>query len=411
LRAGLYGLALLQAMRLRGARAAERSPAARSAPATGCIVLWMNGGPSHIDTFDPKPGTAVGGPFRAIATRTPGLAICEHLPRLAARTHDLLVVRGMSTREGNHDRAQYLMHTGYAPTPTLTHPALGSWVSQDRGDGLDLPSFISVGGPSQGAGFLGVSHAPFVMAKAGAPPENTEHAPGIDSVRFMRRRGALAALDQTFLASTHSPLVEQRGQMIDKAVRFMYSSRLRAFDLTDEPAAVTRGYGDTDFGRGCLLARRLRERGVPFVEVVLDGWDTHANNFERTKALMHTLDAAFAALLSDLAERNLLGRTLVVWMGEFGRTPRINENEGRDHHPAAWSAVIGGGGVRGGLVHGATSATGAEVVDGKVAVGDYFATLAALLGLDPDRRVITPVGRPITIADNGTPIAAWLQRP
>jgi uncharacterized protein (DUF1501 family) len=211
-------------------------------------------------------------------------------------------------------------------------------------------------------------------------------------------------LEAQFAGETGDPRVQSRREVYAKATRMMNSSRLEAFDLDAEPEATRAAYGDTDFGRGCLMARRLVESGVKFVEVVLDGWDTHQNNFERTRKLMETLDPAMATLVGDLDQRKLLDRTLVVWMGEFGRTPRISADEGRDHHPQAWSAVLAGGGVKRGIVHGQTDADGERVVRDPILVPDLFATLASLLGLDPDKSVTTPLGRPVAVTDGGAPI-------
>jgi hypothetical protein len=375
------------------------------AHAKACILLWLNGGPSHIDTFDPKPGRPTGGTFKAIKTKTPGLELSEHLPQLAERSDKLCVLRGMSSKEGNHQRAQYFVHTGYAPNPTVVHPSLGGWTSARMGDSnADLPEFVSIGGPSWGAGFLGVQNGPFVMQKAGALPPDVAPAPNVDGSRFERRRAALDAAEARFAKETGDLKVDGRRAVYAKAVHLMQSPKIRAFDLSTESEATKKAYGDTDFGRGCLLARRLVDSGVKFVEVVLDGWDTHQNNFGRTKELMATLDPAFAALLKDLGERQLLASTLVACMGEFGRTPKINPNDGRDHYPQAWAAALAGGGVRGGIVHGATDADGAKVAGKPTTVPDLMATMATLLGMDPGHTEMTPIGRPIAVTDNGTPI-------
>jgi uncharacterized protein (DUF1501 family) len=263
---------------------------------------------------------------------------------------------------------------------------------------------VSIGGPSFGAGFLGIQNGPFVLPKGGAPPPEVALPAGVDRTRFGRRLAALDAMDAGFARSTGEAKVEGRRQVYAKAVRLMDSPKIDAFDLASETDAARRAYGDTDFGRGCLVARRLVERGVKFVEVVLDGWDTHQNDFDRTQKLMATLDPAIAALLDDLGARHMLGSTLVACMGEFGRTPRINANDGRDHWPGAWSAVLAGGGVRGGVVHGATDDDGAKVAGPPTAVPDLLATMATLLGMDPAHSEMTPAGRPISVTDGGTPV-------
>jgi hypothetical protein len=391
---------------------APRAAAAADAPrakARACIVVWQNGGPSHIDTFDPKPGRPTGGPFKAIKARASGMMLCEHLPHLADRGDKLAIVRSMSSKEGNHARAQYYVHTGYAPNPTVVHPSLGGWTCAKLGDpGGDLPAFVSIGGPSFGAGFLGVQNGPFVLGKAGAPPADVRPAAGVDRERFDRRRALLDSMDERFARATSDAKVEGRRQVYAKAVRLMEAPKLDAFDLAGESDATKKAFGDTDFGRGCLVARRLVERGVKFVEVVLDGWDTHQNDFERTKTLMATLDPALAALLDDLGARSMLSTTLVACMGEFGRTPKINANDGRDHWPEAWSAVLAGGGVRGGIVLGSTDEDGAKVAGPATSVPDLLATMATQLGLDPGHTEMSPVGRPISVTDGGTPLRALL---
>ena len=378
--------------------------------AKACILLWMNGGPSHVDTWDPKPGTVEGGPFKAIPTRIPKVSICEHLPRLAEAADKLCIVRSLGTREGNHDRARHLVHTGYAPSPTVAHPSLGAWVSEELGrPDADLPAYVAINGAGAPAGFLGVQHGPFRVQDPAKPPQNVAPAAGVDPERFRLRQEALAHLEADFAARTADGLVKGRMQVYDKARRLMASSRLDAFDLGQESEATRDRYGRTTFGEGCLLARRLVEAGVPFVEVGLDGWDTHKDGFTREAALMASLDAGFGALLLDLAERGRLQDTLVLCLGEFGRTPAINADEGRDHHPQAWSAVLAGAGIRVGQAWGATDRTGEAVVDRPVRIEDFFATLATVLGLDATRQFATPLGRPLTIVNKGVPVAGLLR--
>jgi uncharacterized protein (DUF1501 family) len=412
--ASFFGLLVAETLRSREARAGEPSPQAGPqaapqtgslAPATACIVLWLNGGPSHLDTFDPKPGTASGGPFKAIKTRAPGIQLSEHLPLLAEQAQHIALVRGMTSREGSHQRGRYLMHTGYAPNPTVVHPAFGSWVSNKLGDpNSDLPEFVAISGPSAGGGILGVQNGPFVVMQAGAPPLNVNHPPGVGDARFERRKAGLEMLEQRFDGETGDIKVDGRRQVYAKAERLMTSPHIKAFDVSSEPAAAQKAYGDSDFGRGCLTARRLLEAGVKYVEVQLDGWDTHKDNFNRTKQLMGQLDPALSALLHDLDQRKMLKNTVVVCLGEFGRTPKINGNEGRDHFPGAWSALLAGGGIRGGYVHGQTNEDGSQVVSGSVVVPNLFATVATQLVLNPDASVMSPIGRPIAMTENGMPI-------
>src|SRR5258706_13457049 len=322
---GLFSMLMAQWLDPRMAYAQGKSvPKAKN-----CILLWMNGGPSHLDTFDPKPGTANGGQFKSIKTRAPGIEISEHLPNLADQAQHLSIVRGMTSKEGNHQRAQYLMHTGYAPTGSITHPSLGSWVSEELGNpNFDLPNFVSISGPSIGAAFLGVQHGPFVIQNPNQPPSNIAYAKNVNEGRFQARTSALDAMERQFAWETGDNKVTGREAVYAKAVKMMHSPKLKAFDLSDEPEAVKAAYGTSNFGQGCLMARRLVESGVKFVEVVLDGWDTHQDNFNRTRKLCQTFDPAMATLLRELAARDLLSSTLVMWIGEFGRTPAINGNEG-----------------------------------------------------------------------------------
>ncbi len=397
---GFFG-SLCGLSRDRSARAAL--PIARS-----CIFVWLNGGPSHIDTFDPKPRTKAGGPTKAIATRTKGMQLAACFAHLAERSDKFTIIRSMTSKEGNHARAQYLGHTGYAPNPTVKHPSLGSWTANQKGDPhAELPAFVSIGGPSYGSGFLGNAFDPLVLTKAGERPDHTTHAPGISAERFEKRMQALNFVDDEFVTAVPDRIAQGRRAVVARAVALMQSPDLAVFDLDDESAAALAKYGDTNFGRACLLARRLIEKNTTrFVEVVLDGWDTHRDNFSKVHQLGSTLDVGLSALLDDLHAKNLLRSTLVVCMGDFGRTPAINEYEGRDHHPHAWSALVGGGTLRGGYVHGATDEDGRNVVRDEVHLPDLFATLAVQLGLDPHHVAMTQAGRPIHLTDHGKPIEA-----
>jgi len=413
LAAGTHGLAGFLASRWLSAPVANADAEvplrARRPKASACIVLYLSGGPSQIDTFDPKPGTATGGPFKAISTRSKSIRVSQHLPHLASQADKIAIVRGLVSREGNHQRAQYLLHTGYSPNPTVVHPALGAWVSKQLGDtAADLPPFVSIGGPSAAAGALGVEHGPLVVQSAGAAPQDSRLAPGVSGSRFARREAGLDFLERHLADEISSPMIVGRRAVYAKAMRLMRSPHLAAFDVASEPQAVRAAYGDSDFGRGCLVARRLVEVGVKFVEVALDGWDTHQNNFERVAALSAQLDPAMGTLIHDLAARSLLASTLVVCVGDFGRTPRINAYHGRDHFPQGGFAVLAGGGIRGGTVRGETSADGSGPVRDPTTVPDLFATLATLLGLPLEAEVVTPAGRPVRVTDHGVPVAALL---
>ncbi len=401
----LGALSLLAGSQLRNARAGDPGPAPK---ANALIVLWMNGGASHIDTFDPKMGHKNAGPFKAIKTRAPGVELCEHLPQLADQADKLAIVRSVTSKEGNHERARFYGHTGYAPNPTVDYPSMGAWLSSERPGTSTLPSFVSVNGPSAGGGFLGMEHAPFIMRKPGGLPENVALGFGVDRERLSRRLDNLDFMENRFAKQTGDASVRSRQKIYTRANRMVQGKDINAFDLSDEPKALRDAYGNNEFGRGCLLARRLVESGVRVVEVMQRGWDTHFDTFDRSKKLMGALDPGMATLIRDLADRGLLDETLVLWMGDFGRTPRINARDGRDHYPRAWSVAMAGGGVRGGVAYGATDEGGAKVVEKAVTVPDLWATVAGQLGVDPAKTVMTPGGRPITMTDMGNPITGIL---
>ena len=368
-----------------------------------CIVLFMSGGASQLDTFDPKPGTQNGGPFAAIPTSAKGIQVSEHLPNVAEQAHHLSVIRSMVSREGNHERARYLLHTGYAPGGAVRHPTLGSITSYYLEDELlDLPSCVNVNSPTYSGGFLGATHDPFVVKDPMEPVEDISYPAQMDTHRFRERLKMLRAIEKDFIAKRTGRSTEAHEAIYKKADELINSPKIDAFRLDEEPLPVREAYGMNRFGQGCLMARRLVEAGVKFVEVSLDGWDTHQNNFDRTKELLDMVDPAYAMLLKDLSERDLLDETIVLWLGEFGRTPKINENDGRDHHTNGWSAVVAGGGVRGGQTVGSTNEDGTEVVSGAVGVPDLFASLCFALGIDKDEENYSRSGRPIRVVNDGS---------
>jgi uncharacterized protein (DUF1501 family) len=381
-----------------------------------CIVLWMAGGPTQTDTFDPKPDHANGGPFEVIDTATAGVRVGEHLPQVAKQMKHLAVVRSMATKEGDHGRATLHLRTGNLPQGGIDFPTFGALVSNERADPKDdLPGYVSIsprgfGSAALTAGFLGSRHAPLVVGGTGGDVFSAETAgelrvenlglpPGVSTRRAEERRALLEETEADFLASRPGAATESHTSAYHRAVRLMNESAAKAFDLTDEKAAVRDRYGRNRFGQGCLLARRLVERGVPFVEVTLGGWDTHDNNFAQVKTLCGTLDPAWAALVGELKERGLLETTTIVWMGEFGRTPGINPRQGRDHYPNAWSVVLGGGGIAGGQAVGRTSKDGMAVEERPVAVPDLLATVCRAIGVDPAKQNMSNVNRPIRIVD------------
>jgi hypothetical protein len=374
------------------------------------IVLWMGGGPSHMDTWDLKPDSdRNGGPFKPITTSAPGLMISEHLPTVAKQMKHLSVIRSLNSKEGNHDRGTYMMHTGYAPNPTVVHPAFGSVLSYELGEKLenfDLPHCISINSGGEGAGFLGMAHSPLVVNNPNGKIANLEPPLPKDSagMRMDRRLQMLSLTENNFLPSHGQSAVDHKA-VYAKTVRMMNSRYTKAFRLDDEPAAVRDAYGRGSFGSGCLMARRLVEAGVTYVEVSLGGWDTHADAFNTLSTrLQPELDKGMGTLVGELAQRGLLDNTMVVWMGEFGRTPKINQNGGRDHWPRSWSVVMGGGGLKGGQAIGATDKDGVDIIDQPVGVMDLVATMSKGMGIDIATQYTTPRGRPIKVVDGGSPI-------
>jgi uncharacterized protein (DUF1501 family) len=368
------------------------------------ILLYMAGGPSQFETFDPKPGTTNGGPTTAIDTVVPGIQIAQHWPRVAQALGDIAVIRSMTNREGQHQRAAYQLHTGYLPSGSVKYPSLGCNLARELADrSRDLPAVVSVG-PSVGAGFLGVDYEPFVVQNPGQLPQDVASA--VPVPRFERRLGLLGRLEGEFAERGGEQAVADHKTLYEKTRRLVLSPEVKAFDLSDEPQALRDRYGSTQFGRGCLLARRLVEAGVTFVEVTLNGWDTHDNNFERVATLSGQADPAFAALVEDLRERGRLDRTMVVWAGEFGRTPRVNPRNGRDHYPRVFNAAVAGGGVRGGQVIGASTSDGSGVDRDAVSIADLLTTVCKSMQVDARKENLSPLGRPIKIVDGGKPVDA-----
>lgn len=384
----------------------------RNASADAVILLWMGGGQSHIDTWDPKPGTPTGGPFDAIQTVAADIRICEHFPRIASEFDDLSVIRSLTATEGNHERATYQMHTGYVPLGSFQHSTLGSVITRMKGRGdLGLPPYITIGGLAWPAGFLGTQFAPFRVANPQDPTRYLDYHRGVDEVRFRERLGLLREFDQRFRAlHRKNDVLAAYAEHYKAAHRLMHSDSAKAFDLSREPETTRENYGATFFGQGCLLARRLTQAGVRFVEVTFPGWDTHVDNFEEIQSRAPELDRALAALIADLRQKDLLARTLVLLCTEFGRTPTVNKNTGRDHWPRVFSALIAGGGVLGGRAIGASSPGGEEVARDPVSVGQLHATLCRCLGIDYTDTNYAPDGRPIRVVKDpdAQPIDALL---
>ncbi len=365
------------------------------------ILLWMGGGPSTMDIWDLKPGSDTGGPFKEIATNG-DVKICEHMPMMAKNMDKMSIVRSMSTREADHMRGRYYMHTGYVPNPNVKHPSYGSVIAHElaatRPD-LEIPPFVSVGGNSEGPGFLGMSWSPFSVDPNGRV-RNLDM--GIAPDRLTQRMQALKMMETGFIKEDRGIAATEHAKVLQKTLSLMTSDQMSAFKVNSEPTPVKERYGNSNFGRGCLMARRLVEAGVPFVEVSLGGWDNHQNIFPTLQnQKLPELDRAMSALMEDLAQRGLLEDTAVIWMGEFSRTPRINGNNGRDHWARSWSAVVGGAGMNSGIAVGKTNEDGTRVEGTSYSSEDLMASVCKSLGISLETTFTSQSGRPMKIANSG----------
>ncbi len=387
----------------------DRKLPVRKNPAKKIIYLYMSGGMSHLDTFDPKPDAAseYRGNLGVIKTSADGVRVSEYLPRIARHMDKGAIINSLHSRTGAHAQARYLMRTNYDKRGTIKHPHMGAWLLkyQDRIN-KQLPGFVSInsGSRSAGGGFFGANFEPLVVGKPGAGLQNSKHFSWVDDDTFMRRRNLAVELDRSFHEHYGDKQAGVYTAMYDEAATLMRSSDLNAFNLEDEKEDVRAQYGEHSFGQGCLLARRLTESGVRSVEVQLGGWDTHQENFQRVQQNTAILDQALAALLDDLSARGLLEETLVVLTTEFGRTPKINQNKGRDHYPRAFSAFLAGGGIKGGTIYGKTDENGMDPVENPITIADFNATVAYGFGLPLDQRLFSPTARPFTVANRGTPV-------
>ena len=346
-----------------------------------CIMLYMEGGVSQIDTFDMKPGRPTGGEFRPVQTKVAGIQVCEFLPNIARHVDKLGIIRSMRTKTPDHGPGGYYMHTGYHPSERFPHPEAGAMIAKYcENPESDLPSFVKIGSGSgnYGAGYLGPQYDPLVVADDGKLPgfANPSVSPEIQG-----RRGELLSFMEQRFAENRSgdPFAAHRSAEL-RAIRLMRARQ--TFDVSAEWEKAKDRYGDSKFGRGCFTALKLVEAGVSFVEVSHGGHDTHMDNFPISKALYSIMDPAWGSLLDDLTQRGLLQDTLVVWTSEFGRTPAINNRGGRDHFGRAWTVVLAGGGIKGGQYYGSSDRDGFEVAENPVGEADYLATVYKLMGVD-----------------------------
>jgi uncharacterized protein (DUF1501 family) len=406
--AGFAGAAWLTPVSCLLARAAE-APGKPRDHAQSIIILWLQGGPSQLETFDPQPNTRIAGGGGAIDTAVKDVQLATALGRTADEMASISLIRSMVNKEGDHERGTYAMKTGFRPDPTVIHPSIGAICCHELDvAGTDIPRHISIlpgQWPARG-GYLGDQYNAFRTDDPAAKVPDTVSV--VPAGREKERLKDLDVVENAFAAGRQKRAeATMHREAVAGALKMMSSEQLKAFDVSKESLALRRAYGETPFGRGCLAARRLTEVGVRCVEVTLGGWDTHVNNHATVRDLLATLDPAFSALIRDLRERGLLERTVVMCGGEFGRTPTVNPAGGRDHWPTGFSLALAGGGIRGGQLIGATDPEGKPDPSDPVKVPDLHATLLTAVGIDPAKLNQTPIGRTVKFSE-GTPVAALL---
>ncbi len=405
---GYFGLSLPELLAMRSAQAA-----ASAARAESIILIWCAGGPSHLDSFDPKPDAPSDyrGEFKAIPTKVDGIQLSEHLPLTAQVTDKLAIIRSLSSNIAAHEQATQYMKAGYKPLPTLDYPCYGSVVAKEMGVRNFIPPYVAVPGEGRGGGpgFIGGAYSAFNVPDPSTPNfrvQDINPPATVNDDRLTRRRGFTARMNERFTTALPDDSVRSVDTFYQRAYDLINSgSAKKAFDLTQENPGTRDLYGRTTYGQGALLARRLVESGARFVTVSKGGWDTHQQNFQNlSQRLLPELDKAIAGLVSDLSQRGMLDKTLVVVMGEFGRTPKINGRGGRDHYPRCRFVTFAGAGIRGGQIIGKSDDKGTTPVERPVSVEDVASTLYHALGIDYSKQYITPTGRPIHLAANGAPI-------
>ena len=373
------------------------------------IYLFMNGAMSQFETFAPKPGTKSQGDSKTIKTKVAGVQFGEHLPMLAGQMDKLAVIRSMNTETGVHEAADYTAHTGYRQLASTSHPSLGPWIQRMAGrDNPVLPGTVTIscGSAYQGPGYLGSQYMPVPVGDPNQGLQNIQPPKYLSEAQFNHRMDMVNTFDKKFRKSVKNSAVAGYTELYDEAIRLMRSADLQAFDIKLESKKLREAYGNNRFGQGCLLARRLAQGGVKYVEVALGGWDDHRDLFNSLPNRARQLDQGLAALLQDLKSLGMLDETLVVLSTEFGRKPGINSNAGRDHHPSAYCSLLAGGGISGGMVYGETDELGRTVEDDPVTVPDFNSTIAYALGIDHEKEITSPDDRPFTIGNGGDPITS-----
>lgn len=376
------------------------------ATAKSVIFLYMSGGMTHVDTLDPKPeNTGIMGETTAINTSADGIQLGSWLPKTAQQMHNATLIRSLTTTQGDHAAANYLLHTSYQRRGTIIHPTLGAWISKKRYKlNSTLPMNVRINGGSGilGAGYLEKKHGPLPLGNPQSGILNAKKAGYVSDAEYDKRLSIASKFNSKFGDKFNQKQVRAYTDLYDDAIKLMRSSDLQAFDLTQEPEALRQMYGQNNFGQGCLLARRLVESGVRYIEVNLGGWDMHNDVFGAMETRGATLDDGLSTLLMDLERRGMLHDTLVVLATEFGRTPVIREGRvGRDHHPTAFSAMLAGGGVKEGYVYGKSDKGAHYVEENGVGMDDLNATIARTMGLDTRETIYSPEGRPFKIANSG----------
>lgn len=393
--------AIITADQLIGSELPRHIPTARSV-----IFLYMAGGMTHVDTLDPKPDNSeVMGETTAIKTSADGVQLGHWLPKTATQMHNATVVRSLNTNQGAHAQANYLLHTSYQRRGTIIHPTMGAWVSRFTEKlNTTLPSNVRINGGSDilGAGYFEKKHGPLPLGNPSAGIQNVSKSEYVKQDMYDKRLDVAGKFNKSFIGKYPQKQIRAYTDLYDDATRLMRSDDLKAFDLTQEPQEIRDEYGDDNFGQGCLLARRLVESGVRFVEVQLGGWDMHNQVFDALETRAATLDNGLSALLNDLERRGLLNQTLVVLASEFGRSPEVKAGRiGRDHHPSAFSALLAGGGVKSGHVHGVSDERAHYVEEKGVGMEDLNATIAHVMGLRVNKTIFSPGGRPFKVAHDG----------
>lgn len=403
-----FGLSLMPSMDEAIAQAAASPAGVPGGKAKNVIYLYMAGGMSHLDTFDPKPGAETQGQTKAIDTGVPGVQLSEYMEPLAKRFKDIAVVRSLTQKTGDHGGAAYWMETGYQESPAIRHPNMGAWAQKILGkQHPQLPDTIFInGGGGPGAGFFGPAYAPLPVGNPSGGLPNSK-AP-VEEKRLTERLDALTEVNRGFLEKFQTDDVKAYAEFYDNTLSFLKGKDLAVFDLSKEAKEKRDAYGNGQFGQGLLLAKRLVASGVRFVRVSNGGWDMHNDLWNRLPGAVNGFAQAIGTLIDDLKAEGLFDQTLIVLTTEFGRTPKINERAGRDHHPRAFSGMLAGGGIQGGQAYGKTDKLGIGVEESPVTPNDFNATIAAALGLPLEKRIFAPNGRPFFVANKGTPIAPIL---